>query len=127
MGIADTAYRWPLLRNADVTCVPAVLLLRGCRACVNAARVCNNFQSSWSVLTSNEKVLLLGLIQSCFESAMFIFVFMWTPAMEATLPANTKVCVNDLPNVQPAAQKACPLPGYAHDFFSCAAHGVPRL
>jgi hypothetical protein len=54
-------------------------------------RVCNNFQSSWSVLTSNEKVLLLGLIQSCFESAMFIFVFMWTPAMEATLPQNTAV------------------------------------
>jgi len=53
--------------------------------------VCNNFTSAWSVLTSNEKVLLLGLIQSCFESAMFIFVFMWTPAMEATLPQNTSV------------------------------------
>ncbi len=58
-----------------------------------SAAVCSNFQSSWSVLTSNEKVLLLGLIQSCFESAMFIFVFMWTPAMEATLPPNAKVCV----------------------------------
>ena len=40
---------------------------------------------------SNEKVVLLGVIQSCFESAMFIFVFMWTPAMEAALPEGAKV------------------------------------
>ena len=28
-------------------------------------------------------MLLLGVIQSLFEGAMFIFVFMWTPALEA--------------------------------------------
>lgn len=36
-------------------------------------------------LSSDEKVALLGLIQSCFESAMYLFVFEWTPALEATL------------------------------------------
>ena len=43
----------------------------------------DNFGKAWQLLLTNEKVLLLGLIQSCFESAMYIFVFMWTPALEA--------------------------------------------
>lgn len=55
------------------------------------ARVCNNFRAAWSVLASNEKVFLLGLIQSCFEGAMYIFVFMWTPALEATLGKDEKL------------------------------------
>lgn len=42
-----------------------------------------NFRQAWTVVTSNERVLLLGVIQSCFEAAMYIFVFMWTPAMKA--------------------------------------------
>lgn len=29
------------------------------------------------------RVLLLGIVQSLFESAMYIFVFMWTPTLEA--------------------------------------------
>ena len=29
------------------------------------------------------RVLLLGVIQSCFEAAMYIFVFLWTPALAA--------------------------------------------
>lgn len=45
----------------------------------------SNFAKVWRLLATNEKVLLLGLIQSCFESAMYIFVFMWTPALEASL------------------------------------------
>ena len=43
----------------------------------------DNFGKAWQLLLTSEKVLLLGLIQSCFESAMYIFVFMWTPALEA--------------------------------------------
>jgi MFS family permease len=42
-----------------------------------------NFGKVWRLLQTNERVLLLGSIQSCFESAMYIFVFMWTPALEA--------------------------------------------
>ena len=34
------------------------------------------------VLRRDTKIGLLGLIQSCFEGAMYIFVFMWTPKME---------------------------------------------
>lgn len=45
----------------------------------------DNFGQAWRVLVSNEKVLLLGIIQSCFEGAMFIFVFIWTPALEGDL------------------------------------------
>ena len=36
-----------------------------------------------SVLKRDQKIVLLGLTQSCFEAAMYIFVFMWTPKLEA--------------------------------------------
>jgi hypothetical protein len=47
----------------------------------------DSFRKAARLLVSNERVLLLGLIQSCFEGAMYIFVFMWTPALEASLKA----------------------------------------
>eukprot|EP01083_Nonionella_stella_P116565 346403_1 len=37
-------------------------------------------------LKNDPRVWLLGLIQSTFEGAMYIFVFKWTPALEFTLP-----------------------------------------
>jgi hypothetical protein len=46
-----------------------------------------NFGKAWTLLLTNRKVLLLGIVQSCFEASMYIFVFMWTPALEATVPA----------------------------------------
>jgi MFS family permease len=46
----------------------------------------DNFGKAWRLLLASEKVLLLGLVQSCFESAMYIFVFMWTPALAAGVP-----------------------------------------
>lgn len=51
----------------------------------------SNFRDAWAVLVSNEKVALLGIIQSCFESAMFIFVFEWTPALESSLPEGSAI------------------------------------
>ena len=45
----------------------------------------NNFRAAWNVLVSNEKVFLLGLIQSCFEAAMYSWVFLWTPSLEGSL------------------------------------------
>ena len=36
--------------------------------------------------TPDPKIIYLGVIQSFFEGAMYIFVFMWTPALEATSP-----------------------------------------
>ena len=48
----------------------------------------DNFGKAATLLRTNERVMLLGLIQSCFESAMYIFVFMWTPALEASAAAS---------------------------------------
>lgn len=45
----------------------------------------DSFYKAARLLVANERVLLLGLVQSCFEGAMYIFVFMWTPALEASL------------------------------------------
>jgi MFS family permease len=36
-----------------------------------------------AVLRSDKKIVLIGAIQSCFEAAMYIFVFMWTPKLES--------------------------------------------
>jgi hypothetical protein len=37
---------------------------------------------AWSYVRSNWGVLSLGLGQSCFEGAMYAFVFIWTPALQ---------------------------------------------
>jgi MFS transporter, MFS domain-containing protein family, molybdate-anion transporter len=37
---------------------------------------------AWSVLRTNGKVAAIGITQSLFEAAMYIFVFFWTPALE---------------------------------------------
>jgi hypothetical protein len=44
----------------------------------------SNFATAWLVVVSNPKVWLLGFIQSCFEGAMYVFVFSWTPTLEST-------------------------------------------
>jgi len=41
---------------------------------------------SFCVSVPDSKIIYLGVIQSFFEGAMYIFVFMWTPALEATSP-----------------------------------------
>mmetsp|Transcript_44284 Transcript_44284/g.140914 ORF Transcript_44284/g.140914 Transcript_44284/m.140914 type:complete len:419 (-) Transcript_44284:149-1405(-) len=42
------------------------------------------FKNAWRSIFSDEKIMLLGLIQSLFEGTMYTFVFMWTPALEST-------------------------------------------
>ncbi|XP_013779247.1 molybdate-anion transporter-like isoform X1 [Limulus polyphemus] len=39
-----------------------------------------------SLILLNEKILLLGIVQSVFESAMYIFVFLWTPILDPGKP-----------------------------------------
>lgn len=41
-------------------------------------------QHAWKRLMQDPKIPLLGLTQSFFEGAMYVFVFMWTPALEST-------------------------------------------
>lgn len=38
---------------------------------------------AWSYIRSNSSIIYLGLGQSCFEGAMYAFVFVWTPALQA--------------------------------------------
>ncbi|KAF4659690.1 hypothetical protein FOZ61_004548 [Perkinsus olseni] len=41
------------------------------------------------VALAQPSVLLCGLVQSCFESAMYVFVFMWTPALPESMDPGT--------------------------------------
>lgn len=39
-----------------------------------------------TLILSNQKILLLGFIQSTFESVMYVFVFLWTPVLDPDKP-----------------------------------------
>ncbi|KAH8955012.1 hypothetical protein BDL97_08G112300 [Sphagnum fallax] len=43
--------------------------------------IVSQFQQAASAITSDEKIALLGAIQSLFEGSMYTFVFLWTPAL----------------------------------------------
>jgi MFS family permease len=43
--------------------------------------------ASISAMRSDPKIIILGSIQSLFEGAMYLFVFMWTPAIDDIAPA----------------------------------------
>ena len=45
-----------------------------------------NFVTGWVTMSSQPKIWLLGLAQSSFEGAMYIFVFSWTPTLEEADP-----------------------------------------
>lgn len=49
----------------------------------------NDFSKAFELLKSEKKLQCLGLISSFFESSMFLFVFLWTPAVTAN-PAITE-------------------------------------
>ena len=50
-----------------------------------------NLKAGFETLQNNPKVALLGLIQSSFESCMYLFVFMWTPILEVSTPKGEKL------------------------------------
>lgn len=39
-------------------------------------------RNAWRTIMADEKIVLVGIVQSCFEGAMYTFVFMWTPALQ---------------------------------------------
>lgn len=49
----------------------------------NGKSMVDNFKEAGSLLASNRNILLLCLVVSSFEGAMFAFVFNWTPALES--------------------------------------------
>lgn len=44
--------------------------------------ISGTFSNAISVIKSDRKVLILGVVQSLFEASMYTFVFMWTPALQ---------------------------------------------
>lgn len=50
--------------------------------------VSGGLSAAWTTMISDEKILLVGIIQSCFESAMYLMVFSWTPALQAASDAS---------------------------------------
>jgi len=44
----------------------------------------SGLQQGLSVIMKDKKIAALGLAQSCFEAAMYIFVFLWTPALKSS-------------------------------------------
>ncbi|CAN0136093.1 unnamed protein product [Phaeothamnion confervicola] len=42
--------------------------------------------AAWRCVKSDPRVLLLGLVQSLFEGAMYTFVFMWVPTLQGVAP-----------------------------------------
>ena len=48
-------------------------------ACSTCCTACRYFSAH---PTADQKIAMLAIIQSLYEGAMFIFVFMWTPALE---------------------------------------------
>jgi hypothetical protein len=48
----------------------------------------SGIKESFRELSSDARIVMVGLMQSFFESGMYIFVFMWTPALKMTTPFN---------------------------------------
>lgn len=51
-------------------------------------------QKAFTTTVSNPEILLCGFISSFFEGSMYIFVFMWTPALTALTEKNSSDEVN---------------------------------
>jgi len=45
--------------------------------------VSGGLRNAWRTIVADEKIVLVGVVQSCFEGAMYTFVFMWTPALQS--------------------------------------------
>jgi len=48
--------------------------------------ISGTFVNAWQGMKQDIKIPILGLVQSLFEAAMYTFVFMWTPALQAAIP-----------------------------------------
>lgn len=49
--------------------------------------VSSGLRSAWNMMLADEKILLVGIIQSSFEAAMYLMVFSWTPALQTASDA----------------------------------------
>ena len=56
------------------------------------------FEQALSVIRKDRKVLLLGIVQSAFESAMYIFTFIWTPALQGAFDLRGDYVEKEIPH-----------------------------
>eukprot|EP01130_Rhizamoeba_saxonica_P014411 TRINITY_DN6294_c0_g1_i1.p1 TRINITY_DN6294_c0_g1~~TRINITY_DN6294_c0_g1_i1.p1 ORF type:complete len:437 (-),score=73.51 TRINITY_DN6294_c0_g1_i1:46-1356(-) len=40
---------------------------------------------AWEAMKNDKKIAMIGIIQSCFEGSMYVFVFMWTPVLSVAV------------------------------------------
>ncbi|KAJ3260774.1 Molybdate-anion transporter [Boothiomyces macroporosus] len=50
-----------------------------------------SIKDAFRVLMNDSSIIAIGFVQSCFESSMYIFVFLWTPVMNSTLSDTAKL------------------------------------
>lgn len=54
-------------------------------------KVMTSFAKGWELIKNDRRIAALGIGQSCFEGAMYTFVFMWTPALKKEGDENDQV------------------------------------
>ena len=52
----------------------------------NSGKWYDGLQQAWGMAMRNSEIMLCGIISSLFEGSMYIFVFMWTPALTGGNP-----------------------------------------
>lgn len=57
--------------------------------------VTSGMRSAWEMMFADEKILLVGITQSAFESAMYLMVFCWTPALQT---ASGRMGLGEIPH-----------------------------
>ncbi len=46
---------------------------------------------AWKTLCSDERIVLLGITQAAFESALYVFTFVWTPALQLSRSTTAEI------------------------------------
>ncbi|KAL7277129.1 hypothetical protein ACG7TL_008974 [Trametes sanguinea] len=54
----------------------------GARTSVHEIFNLTRLAKAWSAVSADTRLLVLGLIQTCFEGSMYIFVFLWVPLLQ---------------------------------------------
>lgn len=50
----------------------------------STATISGGFKRALKTLIADERIVLLGITQAAFESALYVFTFVWTPALQQT-------------------------------------------
>lgn len=56
-----------------------------------SASVTGGLARAWRSLIADERILLLGITQAAFESALYVFTFVWTPALQMSRHTRSEI------------------------------------